>query len=116
LWAAEPGGNRVWTPAYGTILTAPFLFPLRGGRDDQAAGKYLSLWNIALVNELKLLCRGWNRYLGGDCSGFHQAVGFQPFYPGRACGHCIPIDPFYLSWKPRNTISTRASLISGEIN
>src|SRR6266852_516203 len=57
--------------------------------------------NIALVNELKLLCLR----MGIDVWEVIEAAstkpfGFQPFYPGPGLGgHCIPVDPFYLSWK-----------------
>ena len=59
--------------------------------------------NIALVNELKLLCLR----MGIDVWEVIQAAstkpyGFTPFYPGPGLGgHCIPIDPFYLAWKAR---------------
>ena len=59
--------------------------------------------NIGLVNELALLCRD----LGVDVWEVIDAAktkpfGFMPFYPGPGLGgHCIPIDPFYLSWKAR---------------
>src|SRR5271166_5128225 len=47
-----------------------------------------------------------------------KPFGFQPFYPGPGLGgHCIPIDPFYLSWKAREyEISTRFIELAGEIN
>ena len=59
--------------------------------------------NIALVNELKLLCMR----MGIDIWEVIDAAktkpfGFQAFYPGPGLGgHCIPIDPFYLSWKAK---------------
>ncbi len=59
--------------------------------------------NIALVNELKQLCQR----MGIDIFEVIDAAktkpfGFQPFYPGPGLGgHCIPIDPFYLSWKAK---------------
>ena len=59
--------------------------------------------NIALVNELKLLCRGWTSIYGRSSTReATKPFGFQPFYPGPGLGgHCIPIDPFYLSWKAK---------------
>ena len=75
--------------------------------------------NIALVNELKLL---------GDRMGIDiwevidaastKPFGFTPFYPGPGLGgHCIPIDPFYLSWKAKEyDFSTRFIQLAGEIN
>jgi UDP-N-acetyl-D-glucosamine dehydrogenase len=75
--------------------------------------------NIALVNELKLLCQR----LGLDIWEIINAAatkpfGFQPFYPGPGLGgHCIPIDPFYLSWKAKEVdFSTRFIDLAGEIN
>src|SRR3989304_6030268 len=59
--------------------------------------------NIALVNELKILCDR----MGMDIWDVIEAsktkpFGFEPFYPGPGLGgHCIPIDPFYLTWKAR---------------
>jgi UDP-N-acetyl-D-glucosamine dehydrogenase len=75
--------------------------------------------NIALVNELKLLCQR----LGLDIWEIIDAAatkpfGFQAFYPGPGLGgHCIPIDPFYLSWKAKEVdFSTRFIDLAGEIN
>ena len=75
--------------------------------------------NIALVNELKMLCDR----LGMDVWEVIDAAktkpfGFQAFYPGPGLGgHCIPIDPFYLSWVARkHGISTRFIELAGEIN
>jgi UDP-N-acetyl-D-glucosamine dehydrogenase len=75
--------------------------------------------NIALVNELKMLCDR----MGIDVWEVIQAAstkpfGFQPFYPGPGLGgHCIPIDPFYLTWKAREyDFSTRFIELAGEIN
>jgi UDP-N-acetyl-D-glucosamine dehydrogenase len=75
--------------------------------------------NIALVNELKLV---FDR-MGIDVWEVIEAAktkpfGFQPFYPGPGLGgHCIPIDPFYLTWKAReNEVHTRFIELAGEIN
>jgi UDP-N-acetyl-D-glucosamine dehydrogenase len=75
--------------------------------------------NIALVNELKQLCMRMD-------IDIHEVIdaaktkpfGFQPFYPGPGLGgHCIPIDPFYLSWKAREfDFRTRFIELAGEIN
>jgi UDP-N-acetyl-D-glucosamine dehydrogenase len=75
--------------------------------------------NIGLVNELVLMCQR----LGVDAwevidAAATKPFGFMPFYPGPGLGgHCIPIDPFYLSWKLR-TLNYRARFIelAGEIN
>jgi UDP-N-acetyl-D-glucosamine dehydrogenase len=75
--------------------------------------------NIALVNELKLLCLR----MGIDIWEVIEAAktkpfGFTPFYPGPGLGgHCIPIDPFYLTWKAREyEFPTRFIELAGEIN
>ncbi len=75
--------------------------------------------NIALVNELKLI---YER-LGIDVWEVVDAAktkpfGYMPFYPGPGLGgHCIPIDPFYLTWKARQTeTATRFIELAGEIN
>jgi UDP-N-acetyl-D-glucosamine dehydrogenase len=75
--------------------------------------------NIALVNELKLLCQRmdldiWEIIEGASSKPF----GFMPFYPGPGLGgHCIPVDPYYLSWKAREyDFATRFIELAGEIN
>jgi UDP-N-acetyl-D-glucosamine dehydrogenase len=75
--------------------------------------------NIALVNELKQLCAR----MGIDIFEVIEAAktkpfGFQAFYPGPGLGgHCIPIDPFYLSWKAKQfDFRTRFIELAGEIN
>jgi UDP-N-acetyl-D-glucosamine dehydrogenase len=75
--------------------------------------------NIALVNELKLL----SLRMGLDIWEVIEAAatkpfGFQPFYPGPGLGgHCIPVDPFYLSWKAKEwDFRTRFIELAGEIN
>ncbi|HEX9722739.1 MAG TPA: nucleotide sugar dehydrogenase [Vicinamibacteria bacterium] len=75
--------------------------------------------NIGLVNEVALMCDR----LGVDVwevidAAATKPFGFMPFYPGPGLGgHCIPIDPFYLSWKLK-TLNYRARFIelAGEIN
>jgi len=75
--------------------------------------------NIALVNELKLIYDRmgidvWKVIDGAATKPF----GFMPFYPGPGLGgHCIPIDPFYLTWKAREVDApTRFIELAGEIN
>ncbi|MFH2068265.1 MAG: nucleotide sugar dehydrogenase [Candidatus Omnitrophota bacterium] len=75
--------------------------------------------NIALVNELKMLFdrMGINIWEVIEASKT-KPFGFQPFYPGPGLGgHCIPIDPFYLTWKARQyDFATRFIELAGEIN
>ena len=75
--------------------------------------------NIALVHELKLL----SLRMGVDIwevidAAATKPFGFHPFYPGPGLGgHCIPIDPFYLSWKAKEyDFSTRFIELAGEVN
>jgi UDP-N-acetyl-D-glucosamine dehydrogenase len=75
--------------------------------------------NIALVNELKQLCHR----MGIDIFEVIDAAktkpfGFQAFYPGPGLGgHCIPIDPFYLSWKAKQyDFQTKFIELAGEVN
>lgn len=75
--------------------------------------------NIALVNELKVIYDAmgidvWEVIDGAATKPF----GFMPFYPGPGLGgHCIPIDPFYLTWKAREyELATRFIELAGEIN
>ena len=75
--------------------------------------------NVALVNELKIVFAA----MGVDIFEVIEAAktkpfGFMPFYPGPGLGgHCIPIDPFYLTWKARELdIGTRFIELAGEVN
>src|SRR5271169_4513668 len=75
--------------------------------------------NIALVNELKML----SLRMGIDiweviAAASTKPFGFHPFYPGPGLGgHCIPVDPFYLSWKAKEwDFRTRFIELAGEIN
>lgn len=75
--------------------------------------------NIALVNELKVICTA----MGIDVWEVIEAAstkpfGFMPFHPGPGLGgHCIPVDPFYLTWKAREFgINTKFIELAGEVN
>ena len=75
--------------------------------------------NIALVNEMKLVAQSmdvdiWEVIRAASTKPF----GFMPFYPGPGLGgHCIPIDPFYLTWKAREyEVATRFIELAGEVN
>ena len=75
--------------------------------------------NIALVNELKVVydAMGIDIWEVIDAAAT-KPFGFMPFYPGPGLGgHCIPIDPFYLTWKSREYgLPTRFIELAGEIN
>jgi UDP-N-acetyl-D-glucosamine dehydrogenase len=75
--------------------------------------------NIGLVNEIAIMCNGmdinvWEVIEAAATKPF----GFMPFYPGPGLGgHCIPIDPFYLSWKSKQAgIEARFIELAGQIN
>jgi UDP-N-acetyl-D-glucosamine dehydrogenase len=75
--------------------------------------------NIGLVNEMKIVCDR----MGIDIyevirSAATKPFGFTPYYPGPGLGgHCIPIDPFYLTWKAREYgVTTRFIELAGEVN
>lgn len=75
--------------------------------------------NIALVNELKMLClrMGINIWEVIDAAST-KPFGFHPFYPGPGLGgHCIPVDPYYLSWKAKEfDFQAKFIELAGEIN
>ena len=75
--------------------------------------------NIGLVNEMALMCDGMdiNVWEVIDAAAT-KPFGFMPFYPGPGLGgHCIPIDPFYLSWKSKQSgIEARFIDLAGNVN
>jgi UDP-N-acetyl-D-glucosamine dehydrogenase len=75
--------------------------------------------NIGMVNELALMCRrmGIDVWEVIDAAAT-KPFGFMPFYPGPGLGgHCIPVDPFYLSWKSKQAgMEARFIELAGQIN
>ena len=75
--------------------------------------------NIGLVNEMKMVadCMSIDIFEVIDAAAT-KPFGFTPYYPGPGLGgHCIPIDPFYLTWKAREYgVNTRFIELAGEIN
>jgi UDP-N-acetyl-D-glucosamine dehydrogenase len=105
---------------YGSIFnrTVPVSGPATAEMSKLLENIYRCV-NIALVNELKQLCLR----MGIDIWEVIEAAstkpfGFHPFYPGPGLGgHCIPVDPFYLSWKAKEwDFHTRFIELAGEIN
>lgn len=98
------------------------IVPLSSTRVAETAKLFENIFrsvNIALVNELKVICEP----MGIDVwEVIHAAgtkpFGFMPFWPGPGLGgHCIPIDPFYLTWKAKEFgVRTRFIELAGEIN
>ena len=75
--------------------------------------------NIGLVNELALMCHRMNLDVWEVIDAAKtKPFGFMPFYPGPGLGgHCIPIDPFYLSWKARQyNFEARFIELAGSVN
>ena len=98
---------------------AILVSPLRAAEMTKILENTYRCVNIALVNELKLLCERmdidiWEVIEAAKTKPF----GFSAFYPGPGLGgHCIPIDPFYLTWKAREyDFPTRFIELAGEIN
>src|SRR5215472_5895989 len=100
----NPDSTELGRKLYGTIFhrTVPVSTPAAAEMTKLLENIYRCV-NIALVNELKLL----SLRMGIDiweviAAASTKPFGFQPFYPGPGLGgHCIPIDPFYLSWKAK---------------
>jgi UDP-N-acetyl-D-glucosamine dehydrogenase len=116
------------TPACGEVATVLYrqvvkdVVPLSSARVAEAAKLLENIYrsvNIALVNELKVLFdrMGLDVWEVIDAAAT-KPFGFTPFYPGPGLGgHCIPIDPFYLTWKARQyDLTTRFIELAGEVN
>ncbi len=116
----NPAASEIASLLYGSIFnrTVPVSSPAAAEMTKLLENIYRCV-NIALVNELKLL----SLRMGLDIWEVIEAAstkpfGFHPFYPGPGLGgHCIPVDPFYLSWKAKEwDFRTRFIELAGEIN
>jgi UDP-N-acetyl-D-glucosamine dehydrogenase len=116
----DPGAVELAGAMYGSIFrrVVPVSSPAVAEMTKLLENIYRCV-NIALVNELKQLCMR----MGIDMHEVIDAAktkpfGFQAFYPGPGLGgHCIPIDPFYLSWKAKEyDFRTRFIELAGEVN
>ena len=116
----EPNSLKLATLFYEQAITQ--VVPVNSCEAAEACkileNTYRSV-NIAMVNELKVLFQkiGINIWEVIDAAKT-KPFGFQAFYPGPGLGgHCIPIDPFYLSWVARkHEMSTKFIELAGEIN
>ena len=118
--ADAPEGLAMAKALYSQIVVS--VVPVSSTRVAEATKLMENIFrsvNIALVNELKVT---FDR-MGIDVWEVIEAAktkpfGYMPFYPGPGLGgHCIPIDPFYLTWKAREfDVSTRFIELAGEIN
>lgn len=115
-----PVALELASAVYGSIFnrTVPVSTPAAAEMAKLLENIYRCV-NIALVNELKQLCDR----MGIDIFEVIDAAktkpfGFQAFYPGPGLGgHCIPIDPFYLSWKAKQyDFRTKFIELAGEVN
>ncbi len=116
----SPVASELSAALYGTIFrrVVPVSSPSAAEMTKLLENIYRCV-NIALVNELKQLCMR----MGIDIHEVIDAAktkpfGFQAFYPGPGLGgHCIPIDPFYLSWKAKQyDFRTKFIELAGEVN
>jgi UDP-N-acetyl-D-glucosamine dehydrogenase len=116
----NPGSGRAAQALYRQVVAR--VVPVSSTRAAEMAKLLENIFrcvNIALVNELKLL----GLRMGIDIwevidAAATKPFGFMPFYPGPGLGgHCIPVDPFYLSWKAREyDFATRFIELAGEVN
>lgn len=118
--ANDPASRRALETFYSAVFDK--IVPVSSCEAAEMAKVLENIYrcvNIALMNELKLLCQrmGLNIWEIVDAAKT-KPFGFQAFYPGPGLGgHCIPIDPFYLSWKAREfDFSTRFIELAGEVN
>ena len=120
LGADEPRAMALASALYGRLVAE--IVPVSSSATAEAVKLTENIFravNIALVNELKLVFER----MGIDVFEVIDAAktkpfGYMPFYPGPGLGgHCIPIDPFYLTWKAKELgLATRFIELAGEIN
>lgn len=116
----DPESGRIATALYSKAIAK--VIPVSTAEVAEAAKLLENIYravNIALVNEMKVLLTR----MGIDIFEVVDAAktkpfGFQAFYPGPGLGgHCIPIDPYYLTWKAREVgLPTRFIELAGEVN
>jgi UDP-N-acetyl-D-glucosamine dehydrogenase len=115
-----PTCSRLAAALYGTAIET--IVPVRSTRVAEMVKLLENTFravNIGLVNELAMMCDrlGIDVWEVVDAAGT-KPFGFMPFYPGPGLGgHCIPIDPFYLSWKARQSgFESRFIELAGHVN
>jgi UDP-N-acetyl-D-glucosamine dehydrogenase len=118
--ANDPASRRALESFYSAVFDQ--LVPVSSCEAAEMAKLLENIYrcvNIALVNEMKLLCQRMNLNIWEIIDAAKtKPFGFQAFYPGPGLGgHCIPIDPYYLSWKAREfDFATRFIELAGEVN
>ena len=116
----NPPSGRAAQALYGQVVAR--VVPVSSTRAAEMAKLLENIFrcvNIALVNELKMLALRMDIDIWEVIdAAATKPFGFMPFYPGPGMGgHCIPVDPFYLSWKAREyDFSTRFIELAGEVN
>src|SRR3989440_79024 len=116
----NPPSGRAAQSLYGQVVAR--VVPVSSTRAAEMAKLLENIFrcvNIALVNELKQLSLRMNIDIWEVIdAAATKPFGFMPFYPGPGLGgHCIPVDPYYLSWKAREyDFSTRFIELAGEVN
>jgi UDP-N-acetyl-D-glucosamine dehydrogenase len=116
----NPASGRAAAGLYAQIVSR--VIPVTSTRAAEMVKLLENIFrcvNIALVNELKQLCLRMNLDIWEVIdSAATKPFGFMPFYPGPGLGgHCIPVDPYYLSWKAREyDFATRFIELAGEVN
>jgi UDP-N-acetyl-D-glucosamine dehydrogenase len=116
----NPQSGRAAAGLYAQIVSK--VIPVSSTRSAEMVKLLENIFrcvNIALVNELKQLCLRMNLDIFEIIdSAATKPFGFMPFYPGPGLGgHCIPVDPYYLSWKAREyDFATRFIELAGEVN
>jgi UDP-N-acetyl-D-glucosamine dehydrogenase len=116
----DPQASEIAAAFYGSIFrrTVPVSSPAAAEMTKLLENIYRCV-NIALVNELKMLCLRMDLNIWEIIdAAATKPFGFHPFYPGPGLGgHCIPVDPFYLSWKAKEfDFRTRFIELAGEVN
>ena len=116
----NPPSGRAAQSLYGQVVAR--VVPVSSTRAAEMAKLLENIFrcvNIAMVNELKMLSLRMNIDIWEVIdAAATKPFGFMPFYPGPGLGgHCIPVDPFYLSWKAREyDFATRFIELAGEVN
>jgi UDP-N-acetyl-D-glucosamine dehydrogenase len=115
-----PASNEAALALYGSVVSS--VVPVSSTRVAEMVKLLENTFravNIGLVNEIALMCHRmeinvWEVIDAAKTKPF----GFMPFYPGPGLGgHCIPIDPYYLSWKARqNGFECRFIELAGQVN
>ena len=114
--ASSAAAVALYAAAFDTVVPVPST---RVAEAVKLLENIFRAVNVGLVNELKIILERmgidiWDVIAAAKTKPF----GFMPFYPGPGLGgHCIPIDPFYLTWKAREfEVNTRLIELAGEIN